>query len=220
MLLIPLLGLTLAAEAVAPTITIASLFANPTRTFAFWQHIHWPIVFWLMPGSALGAVLGAYAFTLVAAEYLQILLGAFLISTLWQYQFGKRKQSFRMPLKGFLPLGLVVSFLSGLIGGTGPVQNPFFLNYGLEKEALIATKAINSLTLQTIKLVSYFSFGAVSLQMSFWGIAIGLGGVLGVFIARHHLDTIDDQRFRQYTLLLMPIGGVILIAKGCSEVLA
>jgi len=214
MLLIPILGLLLSAQAVAPVVTIASLFANPSRTFVFWQYIHWPVVFWLMPGSVVGAVLGAYAFTLVPASYLQILLGLFLISTIWQYQLGRRKKSFTMPLKGFLPLGLAVSFLSGLIGGTGPVQNPFFLNYGLEKERLIATKAINSLSLQSVKLASYFSFGVVNMEIGLWGMAIGLGGIAGVFIARHHLHKINDERFRRYTLMLMPIGGALLIGKG------
>jgi len=219
MLLIPILGLTLHSQSVAPVITVASLMANPSRTFVFWQHIYWPAVRWLLPGSLIGAVAGAVAFTQVPAELLQLMLGIFLISTIWQYRFGKRKKSFPMPLLGFLPLGFIVAFISGLIGGTGPVMNPFFLNHGMEKEQLVATKAINSLALQGTKLLSYVSLGVISLEMGIQGVIIGLGGIAGVFWARHHLQKIDDERFRGYTLLLMPIGGIILVAKATFEII-
>ena len=94
MLLIPILGLTLHSQSVAPVITVASLMANPSRTFVFWNHIYWPAVRWLLPGSLIGAVAGAVAFTQVPAELLQLILGVFLLSTIWQYRFGKRKKSF------------------------------------------------------------------------------------------------------------------------------
>lgn len=217
MLLIPLLGLTMSAQSVAPVITVASLMANPSRTFVFWQFIYWPVIIRLLPGSILGAIAGAYAFTQVPAHYLQLILGLFLLSTIWQYRFGKRKKSFPMPRWAFFPLGATVAFVSGLVGGAGPVMNPFFLNHGMEKEQLVATKAFNSLVMQSTKLLSYLGLGAISWQMGISGIAIGLGGVLGVFWARHHLERIDDERFRQYTLYLMPIGGVLLLFKAISS---
>ncbi len=217
MLLIPLLGLTMSAQSVAPVITVASLMANPSRTFVFWKFIHWPVIARLLPGSILGAVLGAYAFTLVPAHYLQFILGVFLLSTIWQYRFGKRKQSFPMPRWAFFPLGIVVAFVSGLVGGAGPVMNPFFLNHRMEKEQLVATKAFNSLAMQSTKLLSYLGLGAISWQMGISGAAIGLGGVVGVFWARHHLERIDNDRFRQYTLYLMPIGGVLLLFKSIGS---
>ena len=59
----------------------------------------------------------------------------------------------KMKLKWFFPLGLIVSFLSGLIGATGPIHNPFMINYGITKEYLIGTKAVNSLSMQITKLI-------------------------------------------------------------------
>ncbi len=217
MLLIPILGLSMSAQSVAPVITVASLMANPSRTFVFRQHIYWPVIALLLPGSIIGAILGAYAFTLVPAHYLQLILGVFLLSTIWQYRFGKRKRSFPMPRWAFFPLGISVAFVSGLVGGAGPVMNPFFLNHGMEKEQLVATKAFNSLAMQSTKLVSYLGLGAISWQMGLSGLAIGLGGFVGVFWARNHLQRIDNERFRQYTLYFMPIGGALLIAKALGS---
>lgn len=217
MLLIPILGLSMSAQSVAPVITVASLMANPSRTFVFWQYIHWPVIARLLPGSVLGALIGAYAFTQVPAFYLQFILGIFLLSTLWQYRFGKRKRSFPMPSWAFFPLGISVAFVSGIVGGAGPVMNPFFLNHGLEKEQLVATKAFNSLALQSTKLLSYLGLGAMSWEMGLSGLLIGTGGIVGVFWARNHLEKIDNERFRQYALYLMPIGGVLLIAKAFAS---
>lgn len=213
MLLLPVMGLLLAPQFIAPTVTLAALIANPSRSFIFWHYIDWQIIRWLLPGSLIGAVMGAYIFTQMSVQWLQIALGLFLISTLWQFKFGKRERSFTVRLPHFSALGGVVAFVSGLVGGTGPVMNPFLLNYGAEKECLIATKAVNSFFMQIAKLITYVSFGAVSFQVASYGAVLGLGAIAGTFLARHHLLNIDQQRFRHYTLILMPICGVLLILK-------
>jgi uncharacterized membrane protein YfcA len=87
------------------------------------------------------------------------------------------------------------------------------LNYGLEKEHLVGTKAINSLIMQLTKLISYGAFGALSLQIASFGVALGLGAVVGVFLARKQLSRVDSQQFRQYTLILMFISGIAMLYK-------
>lgn len=113
----------------------------------------------------------------------------------------------------FFPLGITVSFLSGLVGATGPVLNPFMLSYGLEKEQLVATKSLNSLVMQLTKLTTYTVFGALSWQAGIYGVLLGLGAVLGVYIAREHLLNIHLERFRNYTLAIMAISGVLMLMK-------
>ena len=130
-----------------------------------------------------------------------------------QDRFSKVKLAIKMKLIWFFPLGLTVSFLSGLIGATGPVHNPFMLNYGLEKEPLVGTKAINSLIMQLTKLISYGAFGAFSVQIASFGVALGLGAIVGVFLARKQLSRVDTQQFRQYTLILMFISGIAMLYK-------
>jgi uncharacterized protein len=99
------------------------------------------------------------------------LLGLVLITYVLQDRFSKVNLAMNMQLIWFFPLGLIVSFVSGLIGATEPVQNPFMLSYGLEKESLVGTKAINSLVMQMTKLISYGLFGALSIQIVSFGAA-------------------------------------------------
>ena len=58
-LLIPVIGFLLGVQLVPPVISIASIIANPSRAFFFYQFIDWKVIFYLMPGSLLGASLGA-----------------------------------------------------------------------------------------------------------------------------------------------------------------
>ncbi len=210
-LLIPIIALSHFAFATAPIITVAALVANPTRVLAFYPHIHWPIARRLMLGSALGGALGAWFLVQLPLNLLKILIALFLISTVFQYRFGQKRQSFAMPLMAFTPLAAVVAFVSGVIGGSGPVLNPFLLNAGLEKEALIATKSINSLFMQLVKLLTYGLVGLLSFEISSLGLAIGLGGALSIFAAKRHLAHINHAKFQQYTLILMVIAGSIML---------
>ncbi|WP_444911588.1 sulfite exporter TauE/SafE family protein [Microbulbifer sp. PAAF003] len=217
LLLVPVISFIVGPHLVAPTVTIAKCLASPYRALVFWSYIDWRVVRWLTPGSLVGALLGAYSYTQMSPEWIQIVVGLFLMSTILQYRFGHRERSFPMSLPYFLPLGLVTAFASGLIGAMGPLKNPFLLNYGLEKESLIATKAFNGLLMQLVKLGTYITFSAVSLELAFYGVAAGLGGIIGVTLAKRRLNQISFKKFRKYTLLVMFLCGLVLVIKALYD---
>lgn len=212
-LLIPVITFFLGAQMVAPVISVAALIANPSRAFIFRNHVDWLVIRYLLTGSVIGAIIGAWFLTRMDSQIIQIILGIFLISYVLQDKFSKSKLTLKMKLPWFFPLGFSVSFLSGLIGATGPVHNPFMLSYGLEKEKLVATKAINSFVMQLTKLLSYGVFGALTIEIVGYGVILGAGAVVGVFLARKHLENIDVAQFRQYTLFLMFFCGVVMLIK-------
>jgi uncharacterized membrane protein YfcA len=111
-----------------------------------------------LPSATAGTVLGAVIFSNIKLEWLQIIVGLFLISTIFQYRFGKKERSLEMKLIWFIPLGFIVELLTTIIGAVGPVLNPFCLNYGLQKEKMIATKTMNSLCYNDLHFFVSFSF--------------------------------------------------------------
>ncbi len=212
-LLIPVIGFLLGAQYVAPIISFASLISNPTRAWLFRDHIDWKVIAFLMPGSLIGAFLGAWSFSFLDPKWVQIVIALFLLSYVFQYKFGISTIKFVVKRYWFFPLGTIIAFLSGLIGATGPILNPFLLNYGLKKEQLVGTKSINSLLMQLTKLTTYTIFGVLTFQIAIYGIVLGIGAVTGVIYARHHLFRIDHERFRFYTILMMFIAGVLMLLK-------
>ncbi len=210
-LIIPIITFILGAELVAPIISVATVLTNPSRAWLFRKHIDWQMIRYLLPGSIIGAVGGAWSLAKTDSRLIQVFIGIFLISYVLQDKLTQIKLPIKMQVHWFFPLGFGVAFLSGLIGATGPIHNPFMLNYGLMKKRLIGTKAVNSLVMQLAKLISYGSLGVFSLQVAGFGVVLGLGAIIGIFLAGRHLQKITSSRFKNYALALMFISGCTML---------
>lgn len=211
LLLIPLVNLLLGSSAVAPVITIGMLLGNSQRIFLFWSDINWKITLWYLPGAILGAILGAYLFTQMNIEWLQLVIGLFLILSVVGFGLKKPESNFRIATWYFLPAGFLYSFISGLIGSSGPLLNPLYLKYGLVKEEMIATKAANVVVIHLVKIVIYLAFGAMTPQYLGYGLAIGLAAAPGNLLGRYVLSTMSNQHFRQIALATMAITGILML---------
>ena len=213
LLLLPIVGFYLSPAVVAPVVNLGNMIGRPVRLYLFWKDIQWKIVLYYVPSSIIGAIVGALIFVELDATWVQILLGVFLISTVFQYRFGKKKQSFPMKLVYFIPLGFFVTIISTLFGATGAVLNPFYLNMGLVKEKLIATKTANSFIAGLAQLSSYAFLGVLEGELWFYGLLIGLGATIGNIIGKNLLQKMSDELFRKFIIFIMAISGVIMIAK-------
>ncbi len=210
-LFVALLNIFLSSRAVAPLVAIASLIAAPLRMAMFWRDIDWRVVLWYAPGGMLGAALGGWLLTRVPVAWLDLMVATFLISTAWQYRFGRQERSFRMTLTGFLPLSFVVGLLSAMIGASGLIASPFYLNYGLIKESLLATRAANSLAIQITKIVVYLWLGVLNLGLVQDGLIAGIGAGAAVLLSRPLLNRINGRQFRQYAIVMMVATGLYMI---------
>jgi uncharacterized membrane protein YfcA len=211
LLLVPVLSFILGSRAVAPVLSVGELLSRPVRLVIFWKDINWDIAKYNIPGSVLGAVLGAYIFANIRLEWLQIIVGLFLISTVFQYRFGEKQRSFPVRAWYFLPLGFLVAMLAALIGATGPLFNPFYLNYGAEKEEMIGTKTINSFVGGLFRIGTYSLFGVLPREMWGYGIAIGIAAGIGSYIGKRILGRMESKTFRRIVILVMVVSGVALI---------
>jgi uncharacterized membrane protein YfcA len=211
LVLLPMVNSMLGAQYTAPVLNLGNLIGRPSRLILYWKHIHWRICLYYVIPALFGAWAGAWMFGQLRIEFLQLLIGGFLVSTLFQYRMGKRARSFYMPKAGFAPLGFVISFLGTLVGAMGPVLNPFYLNAGLEKEELIGTKTANSFFMGLGQLSGYSFFGL--LEGAYWGygIALGTGAILGNIIGKQILSRMSVSGFRILLLLFMVLSGGMLI---------
>ncbi len=211
MVLLALVTHLIRVETVAPVITIASLMASPARIVVSWRLIDRAVVRWYVPGAVSGAIIGSWIFTWAAAAWLGVIASIFLISMPLQYRLGGRAHSFPMRLPWFLPVSIVVGLISGIVGASSLVSMPFYLNYGLTKERLIATGAVHSLVIQFTKIAAYGSFGVLSSRSVLEGASAGLGAILAIYVTRPWLDRFKEVWFRRLAILLMMISGLSML---------
>lgn len=209
--LIPLVDLMLGTAAVPPVITLGMFIGNAHRIILFWHDIDWLLTAWYAPGAAIGAVLGAYAYTQVHLAWLQILMGLFLLLSIAGLGLTPQDTKFTVKAWYILPAAIAKAFVSGLIGTTGPVLNSFYLSYGLNKEQLLATKATHVVIIHTIKLLTYGVLGVLSLKMIGAGLVIGLAAIPANFLGRAILAKMNGQQFRLLVLSTMALSGLSLL---------
>lgn len=219
LMLIPILNFLVGTTKTAPLLNLGTFISRPSRIIIFWKHIEWKVFWYYVPSAMLGAILAAWFFMEIKIAWLQIIVALFLISTFFQYRFGKKEISFPVKLWYFIPLGFIISIIGTFTGGMGPVLNPFYLNAGITKEKLIGTKAANSFFLGIAQVGSYTFFGLLTTELWVFGIVLGIGATFGNLIGKKLLTKISNLQFRKLVILLMVISGLLLLVKAINSII-
>lgn len=210
-IIIPMVNFLLETAAIPPVVTTGMLLGNSQRVWQFWQDIDWGLTWWYLPGAISGAGLGAFVFTQAHLQWLQVLLGLFLVSSVFSFGWSNQENPFKVSSWFFLPAGFIYAFLSGLIGSIGPILNPFYLNYGLVKEKMIATKSAHVLVVHAVKMATYASLGALTPAYLGYGLVIGIAAVPANLLGQIVLQQISDQQFRRFVIALVTISGLAIL---------
>ncbi len=209
--LLPIVGFYLRPDAVAPVVNLGNMIGRPARLVLFWKDINWSLVFFYVPSAWLGAFIGASLFVRVNSQWMGYLLGGFLIYAGLQFLISKKEQTFVVKKFYFIPLGFIVAIISTLFGATGPIMNAFYLNYGLKKEELIATKTANSFLVGIVQIGSYAFLGSLNGDLWAYGLAIGIGAIIGNLIGKNLLQKMSHYFFKQLIIVVMLISGALMI---------
>lgn len=216
---IPILNFLIGASKTAPVINLGAFISRPTRIALFWKYINWKVFWYFVPAAVVGAWLASWWFSAVKIYWIQMVVGLFLISTFFQYRFGKKDRSFPVKMWYFIPLGFFISIIGTFTGGMGPILNPFLMNVGIDKEELVGTKAAQSFFLGLSQISGYTFFGLLSAELWIYGIALGLGATLGNYFGKRILQRMSKLSFRRWVIAIMVISGIVLIIKSLPEVL-
>ncbi|KPQ35815.1 MAG: putative permease [Phormidesmis priestleyi Ana] len=213
LILIPLVTLLLGAQSVAPVLTVGSVMGNMQRAALLWAHIDWSLVLWQVPGVIAGSVLGAYAFTQVEAEGLQFFIA---IALLYMVAHSLLRDRINLPSVAvqawhFLPLGFCNAIASGLIGSTGPILNPAYLSYGLEKEQMVATRAAILTLTHMVKIVTYALLGVLSPALIGYGLIVGCAAFPANWLGRQVLEKMSAEQFQVAVVGFIGVSGVWML---------
>lgn len=209
LLLMPIITGTIGVRGVAPIMTIGITFSSFSKVWMFWRHIDWHLFKWLFPSTIIGSVLGARLLVAVPTDWLQVMIALFLLSTVVQFEPSEKRT--HVKAWHFAPLGLVVSFLSGLIGGVGPLMNSAYLNYGMSKEALLGTRSANAVLLHLSKIISYAALGLIDIRILKYGVIVGIAAAIGTYIGKFFLGRISEKTFRTIVVASMVLSGALML---------
>jgi hypothetical protein len=213
LVLLPVLVLYTGIREAVPIITIANLSANLSRAAINRREIVFPVVGWFVLGTIPLNALGAWLFTVTAPQVLTRLLGALLIVVVIWRRWRPRPPARRLAV-WFLPLGAAFGFLEGVLGSVGPLMAPFFLAFGLVKNAYIGTDALSTVAMQSTKLAVFGGAHLLGPGTLAAGITLVPFMILGTVIGRRVVDRLPERAFAGVIETMLIVAGLNFLIRG------
>ena len=176
-----------------PVHGIVQIGSNAGRAGLMREHIRWDIFGPFAWGSLLGIVAGALVFVTLPTTTLQILLGVFILYSVW----APKLRPADIPLRGFAVVGAVATFCTMFVGATGPMLAAFLSPVRFQRHNVVATHA-TCMTLQhSLKAVA---FGFLGFNYWPWLVLLAAmigSGFVGTIIGRQVLNNLPEQVFQR-----------------------
>lgn len=198
---------------------MVQLFSNTTRSFVFRKYIKKDLVKQFFFGALIGASISIIIILMlinyfdvqsaneIKVEVLKPFIGAFIIWYLFLKGPKKEKQT-----KSFVPVGLIAGLSSIFVGAVGPLIAPFFLSKNLNKEQIIANKAVSQMITHLSKIPLFIYFFNMNYKAE-WNILLPL--IIAVYIGTNFgkriLSFIPEALFRKIFKITLFIIAIRLI---------
>lgn len=211
--LLPILVASFGMREAIPILTVAQLIGNASRVWFNRRELDWRVVGWFAVGGIPLALIGGMLFARAPIPLLSRLLGLFLILVVvWRHV--RPRTTTKPPVWSFSLIGAGASFLSALLGSVGPIMAPFFLAYGLVKNAYIGTEAMSTVVMHVFKLIAYHESSILPTHAVFAGLSIGPVMILGSYVGKRIVDRLPEKIFVWIIEATLLIAGVGFLWKG------
>ncbi len=209
MIFLPVLIWVYGAKASVPILTVSVLLGNASRVYFNKRELNLKLVLLFSLGAIPFAILGSFVYVGLPAYWIKKGIAVFLILTVILRHI---KKNFHLTQTWiFTPLGMLTGFLSALMGGVGPVSSPFFLAYGLTKEAFVGTEALCAVGMHLVKSVTYFQLGVLSPKEFMIGLGFGAFMMLGSFAAKKVLERLPRDKFLVLVEAALIVVGLVML---------
>jgi uncharacterized protein len=225
MIFLVLAGFVLPIEAVPVVLGFTGMVAGSYRTWIYRHDVDYKILAWLLPGTIVGALIGAKILAVLvtedAARTLEIFMGVFLLVS-GAIALSKWKP-LDVPAKLwlFLPFGFVTSVLSGIIGAGSPAINMLFRKFPMPPVRMVGTKSLNLFALQLSKSIMY-AFFMSSAGNGVWDDIVkqnllalcafaSIGAILGSYVSKKMLHKLKDEHFDTALNIMLILAGLKML---------
>ena len=212
MIFLPALVAIYGVRASVPILTVSVLLGNASRVYFNRRELNLKLVGLFSLGALPFAIWGSFVYVSLPVFWIKKGIAAFLLVTVVLRHLHREPKVTNPWI--FTPLGAVTGFLSALMGGVGPVSSPFFLAYGLTKEAFVGTEALCAVGMHLVKSVTYNRLHILGKEALLAGLGFGFVMSAGSYVSKKILERISRERFvRLVEIMLVVIGLTMLITK-------
>lgn len=215
LILIPILRNYLPIQLVPAALSIGTFTSSASRIFIFYRNIRFDIVRLFVPPAIIAVWFGTLLIKYINPVFLEVFIGLFLVSNL--PLLFKNQDAFndkiRIPKFGLSVIGFLAGFVSGMTGAVGLLFNKFYLQYGMKKEEIVATRAANEILLHLIKLTLYSLFGLINSKSIIIGFIVAFAALVSTWSMKTVLSWTSDFLFKKIGYMAMTISGLLLLGQ-------
>ena len=196
---------------------ITQFTANGSRTLILRKHLMWR----LLPGYILGASAAVAGFSalLFVPEASVVLILVGLFPWLARLQPKSSALNITRPASNII-CGFSVTSAQLLAGAAGPVLDLFYLNSGLDRQTVVANKALTQTIGHLLRIFYYGAIISVATPLPNWlFLAAAIAAVIGTRLGTWLLARWDDQRFQKVSGQIILATGTICILQGSYQLI-
>lgn len=212
LVLVPLIG----AEPVVPIIAISAVFANLSRTAAYFRHADPRRALIVVTVAGLTTALGAYGYTRLTNGGAALVIGTVLILSVPLRRM-LRSRAVRIGDTGLAAGAVGYGVVVGGTSGSGVILLSLLMAAGLEGAAVIATDAVISVATSLIKISVFRLAGVVSAQVIAFAVLIGGVGLPGAFLARAFVERMPVHIHTAILDVAVIAGGAVMISTALRQ---
>ena len=207
--LLPVFTALFGLRVAVPVLTLTQLVSNISRVTLNRRSVDLTLVGWFAVGAVPCALGAGLVFATAPLAGLQRLLGlALLLVVVWRRLWPRPP---RLSTHAFIGVGAMSGLGSALVGSVGPLTAPFFLAFGLVKDAYIGTEASAAVVLHGAKLVAYGLGALLTFTVVGLGLLLAPPTMLGAWVGRHLVHRISDRVFVVVVEIGLVVSGVLLM---------
>lgn len=194
-------ALGLAPGVAVPLHAAVQLFANGTRTFAYFRHVEWRATGWFLAGGVPAPFLIAPLVAGADVNWVRLLLAAMILASL----LPMRADRALLPAKtSFVLAGVLNGSIGMFVGATGLFVGRLFLRPEWKKETIVGTLALCQALGHLLKILGFASVGFSALSHLDLLLPLAIAVVAGTLAGRWLHDYVSEAAFRRlFTALLL-----------------
>lgn len=188
------------------------VFSNVSKIVLFKNGLDKKLLFNIGVPSVIFVIIGGILSNYIDSFYLELFLGVFLI--VLSLVFLIRKSLVILPNKKNSIIGGSLSGLSaGLLGTGGAIRGLTMAAFNMEKSIFIATSAAIDFMIDFTRTIVYFQNGYIKKEVWLYLPFLLVIGFIGTYIGKRILKYVSESRFKQFSLILILLIGIITISK-------